>query len=69
MPDKATPVASATFANTDRLIARLFPIGVKDGPPVYVVVCTDGSIWELDRRCVYPVWEQMPVIPGVVGAL
>jgi len=64
MPD----IPPASMAGSTRTIARLFPIGQRDGAPMLVAVCDDGSIWQLDQRGAYREWEQLPGIPGVGGA-
>ncbi len=46
-----------------RPIQRLFPVGVRDGMPVLVAICTDHSMWQLDQRAALPQWERLPSIP------
>ena len=46
-----------------RPIERLFPIGHKDGPTTLIAICTDHTVWELDRREQYPMWRKLPGIP------
>jgi len=47
-----------------RPIDRLYPVGVREGNPILVAVCTDHSIWQLDQRHVQPMWERLPAIPS-----
>jgi len=54
----------ATPQPAPRPIERLFPVGVRDGMPVLVALCTDHTIWQLDQRAPSPYWEQLPSIPG-----
>lgn len=61
-----------TPSSSPRLVTRIYPIGVKDGPAVLIAICSDGSMWELDRRAAYQggssliashEWERLPQIP------
>lgn len=55
-----------------RRITRILPIGVKDGPATLIATCSDGSVWELDRRAAWQggsgvsgaqEWQRLPSIP------
>lgn len=61
-------IPPASMARSNRTIARVFPVGQRDGAPLLIAVCDDGSIWQLDQRGWFPEWEQLPAIPLVAGA-
>lgn len=66
MPDIPPAGMEADLATAQaacRPIERLFPVGVRDGMPVLVAICTDHSMWQLDQRQAFPEWERLPNIP------
>ncbi len=60
-----TPAPAAREAShPPRQVERLYTIGVKDGPPILVAICADGTMWELIRSMRPDAWRPLPHIPG-----
>lgn len=46
-----------------RVVLRIYPIGIKDKPPMILAHATDGSLWELVRGPNGERWVALPPLP------